>query len=90
MPMTDSPSMSDLGAATSEARAAASAPETNEEGSQPPIAAPHDGSGSAFAATPSKAHGSPYLLASTADPAIDNPATPPRLPGGSDSPIAKG
>jgi hypothetical protein len=89
VPLTDS--MSDVGVATSGPPAAASAAQTNNtEGAQPPIAAPHDSSGSAFAATPSKPPGTPHQPASTADPAIDSPATPPRAPGGSGSPIAKG
>jgi hypothetical protein len=90
LPMTDSSSLSDVGAATSGLRAATSAPENNQEAEQPPIAAPHDSSGSAFAATSSKPPETPHQPASTADPAIDSPATPPRAPRGSDSPIAKG
>jgi hypothetical protein len=90
LPMTDSSSMSDLGVATSASPAAAPAIQTDNEGAQPPIAAPNDSSGSAFAATPPTAPGTPHQPASTADPAIDSPATPPRAHGGSDSPIAKG
>jgi hypothetical protein len=85
VPMTDFSSMSDVGVATSGPPAAG----TENEDAQSPIAAPDDSSGSAFAATPSTAAGAPHQPASTADPMIDSPATPPRAHGG-DSPIAKG
>jgi len=90
VPMTDSSSMSDLGAATSRPRAAASATDADVSSAQSPLAAPPGSSGSAFGATPSPTPGTPHRPASPADPSTESPATPPRSPGGSDSPIAKG